>query len=71
MTNTTNDREHIRAAAELLAAKARRRLELLQQRVAASPALAPEIEELERITRLAAGALSELDLPTTTDETQR
>ncbi len=62
MTNhTTNDNEHIRAAVQLVGAKARNRLVLLQQRVEATPALADEIAELERIDRMTAGAWQELN----------
>ena len=59
--NKTKDNEHIWGAVELIAAKARRRIELLSQRVGATPALAPEIEELERIERQTTGAWQELN----------
>jgi hypothetical protein len=59
--NKTKDNEHIWGAVELVAAKARNRLALLQQRVGATPALAPEIEELERIERQTAQAWLELN----------
>lgn len=59
--NKTKDNEHIWGAVELVAAKARRRVELLQQRVGATPALAAEIEELQRIERMTAAAWQELN----------
>ena len=61
MTHNTIDNEHIRSAAQLVEAKARRRVTLLQQRVEEKPELAPEIAELERIGRLASEALQELE----------
>jgi hypothetical protein len=68
MTNhTTNDNEHIRAAVQLVGAKARNRIVLLQQRVGAAPALAEEIEELERIDRMTASAWQELNQQTAGD----
>lgn len=69
MTNhTTNDNEHIRAAVELVGAKARNRIALLQQRLESTPGLAPEIEELERIARQTASALEELISDQTTSD---
>lgn len=69
MTNhTTNDNEHIRAAVQLVGAKARNRIALLQQRVEAAPALAAEIEELERIDRLTSAAWSELTQTTSNED---
>jgi hypothetical protein len=65
MTNhTTNDNEHIRAAVELIGAKARRRLARLQQRVASGGDFGAEIEELERIERQTASAWEELNKET-------
>ena len=64
MTNhTTNDNEHIRAAVELVGAKARKRLARLQLRMneGGDGTLAGEIEELERIDRLTSSAWEELN----------
>ncbi|HLB24545.1 MAG TPA: hypothetical protein VJP07_10655 [Dehalococcoidia bacterium] len=65
MTQTTQGNEHIRAAAELLLAKAQHRAERLRQRKAAAVAtdlhaLQAEMDEMERIERLAAETLREL-----------
>jgi len=63
MTQTTQGNEHIRAAAELLRAKAQHRAERLRQRKAVAmdlQGLQAEVEEMERIERLAADALHEL-----------
>jgi hypothetical protein len=58
MTQTRNDNEHIRAAVELVAAKARKQLE----RLAARPGVADaEIDEFQRIERLATDAWRDLN----------
>ncbi len=69
MTQTAQGNEHIRAAAELLLAKAQHRTERLRQRKDAvvatdMQALQAEMDEMERIERLAAEALRELSQPT-------
>lgn len=57
MTPTANDQEHIRAAAVLLAAKARKQLERLSVKTDVATA---EIDEFQRIERLATAALRDL-----------
>jgi len=57
MTQTKNDNEHIRAAVELVAAKARRQLERLAARPGATEA---ELDEFRRIVRLTEEAQRDL-----------
>jgi len=57
MTPTANDQEHIRAAAVLLAAKARKQLERLSVKTNVA---AEELDEFQRIERLASAALRDL-----------
>ena len=64
MTAPTKENEHIRGAVELVRAKAKNRLARLQIRVESgdiAPALNAEIEEVERIVRLADSAWQDLD----------
>lgn len=63
MTPQAKEHEHIRAAVELVGAKARKRLARLQLRMTegGDSALAGEIEELERIDRMTSSAWKELN----------
>jgi hypothetical protein len=66
MTPQAKEHEHIRAAVELVGAKARKRLARLQLRMneGGDGTLASEIEELERIDRMTASAWDELNKET-------
>lgn len=57
MTPTANEQEHIRAAAVLVVAKARKQLERLSVKTDVADA---ELDEFRRIERLAAAALRDL-----------
>lgn len=57
MTPTANDQEHIHAAVVLVAAKARKQLERLTARTGVTQA---ELDEFQRIERMASAALRDL-----------
>jgi hypothetical protein len=59
MTSTAKEHEHIRAAVELVAAKARKQLDRLSARTGVTQAELDEFQRIERMASAAWRALSE------------